>query len=545
MNAYFTEINYNTKGVDSISLISGYILSRQGDKEINETLLKKYYSKYGLNFISKIKGNFVIQVKDIDGSLHLYTDQIGIKKLFYWQKGSEFIVSDNIDDIVKQVKPKLSAINLALHSLFHHFVDGRTMYEDVFFTKPASHIEITKDGHLSVSQYWSFEELLKLRKNKISYSNFSERFNEIVKGYSNLSSDNTAITLTGGMDSRTLLSSLLKNGIKPSTFTFGDSSSPDVTISKEIADEVELEHFNPVDNMPSSSWYSDLVEEIINEGDSITHLHRAHRLSAIKEMKHQLPKMKVLFTGHVGGEAIRGLSYNNYFSSDFYKLVNEREMPLEEALDKILKDYFHDVSKINKEELVSIISELNYIKNDSVNNKFYFVYELLAAIHHAQDLNLYGKYVQYVVPIFLDIDYLELLFSTQKTLVDKTNSLVNRFQNARLYCEIIKCNSSNLTYIPFSNNYSPQEYLNSPLWVLKKKFRDRRNRGTSNFVYGEWFLKFLHENEISKEIKDVFDIERAHKYIKENAIFKQEGNWHKYSNLYLHSMNIKKYEEDV
>ena len=73
---------------------------------------------------------------------------------------------------------------------------------------------------------------------------------------------------------------------------------------------------------PNAIWYSEWVNKTIQLDKGNSHLHRAHRTAAISELTSKNP-IKVLFTGHLGGENIRGLSYNDYFSSPFFEQFNE------------------------------------------------------------------------------------------------------------------------------------------------------------------------------------------------------------------------------
>ena len=85
----------------------------------------------------------------------------------------------------------------------------------------------------------------------------------------------------------------------------------------------------------------------------------------------------------MGGEGLRGLIYNNYFASSFFESVNEgREKPIY-AAKKVLSAYFIKTEHIDYTDLLEQISGLSWMRNDKETNKFFFLYDLVAKIHHA------------------------------------------------------------------------------------------------------------------------------------------------------------------
>ena len=83
---------------------------------------------------------------------------------------------------------------------------------------------------------------------------------------------------------------------------------------------------------------------------------------------------------------------------------------------------------------------------------------MVGPVHHSQDINLYSNYIRNVIPIFLDIDYLEFLFSSGYNFMLKKGAM-GRFRNPYLSCEIIDQLAPQVSSILFSNNFSPEDYL--------------------------------------------------------------------------------------
>ena len=48
-----------------------------------------------------------------------------------------------------------------------------------------------------------------------------------------------------------------------------------------------------------AEWFEEISNEIVVNGNSLCHLHRAHRLAAIKYLKETVPDMEMLFDSKV------------------------------------------------------------------------------------------------------------------------------------------------------------------------------------------------------------------------------------------------------
>jgi len=252
-------------------------------------------------------------------------------------------------------------------SLFHHDV----LYQDKIYDINTRHL-------LNLTKY----------KTKYQIKDLADVLYQIVKSKSErFNEKEISLTLTGGMDSRIILACLLKAGIKPNCITFGNPNTRDVIFAKHIAENFGLPFHNTSNQTPDKDWYYKWVIETIKRDNGNAHLHRAHRTAAIAEHAEKY-NPKVLFTGHMGGEVLRGLSYNNYFASSFFEAVNEgREKPIE-AARWVLNEYFLRQEHIDYKALISDVKSLPWMKHDKETNKLFFLYDLVGKIHHAQDIRL-------------------------------------------------------------------------------------------------------------------------------------------------------------
>lgn len=359
-------------------------------------------------------------------------------------------------------------------------------------------------------------------------------YDTVVINLNSYHDNEVSLTLTGGMDSRLILACLLKAGLKPNCFTYGNLESLDIIMAKKIAKKYNLKFHNVVNKEPSKEWYYKWVIETIKRDNGNSHLHRAHRTAAIAEHISQYSP-KILFTGHMGGEGLRGLTYNNYFASPFFELVNEGKMPLGTAVSEILKNYYVKHDSFHNDTLIDKVKKLSWMCDTRINNKFRFLYDLVAKIHHAQDIRLFKSYGLKVIPVYLQEEYLNALFNSEFNFLTKREGFLRKIQNPSVYCKIVQITYPDLLDDLLTNGFTPNEYLKGlwyyiPVKILRKSYQKRIFPAT--FSYGKWYEEFIreHAHNIDPWIWDHYSMDEYFKSLKKSDHRTDEGYWHKFSN---------------
>src|SRR5918912_146378 len=121
-----------------------------------ETILHLYEER-GLDFVRDIEGDFGIALWDAAREqLVLVRDRIGVKPLYYYQRGGRFIFASEIKAILEY--PEVVA-EVDEESLYHYLTflttpAPRTLFRDIRKI-PAGHmLVIRRDGHAEMKQYW-------------------------------------------------------------------------------------------------------------------------------------------------------------------------------------------------------------------------------------------------------------------------------------------------------------------------------------------------------------------------------------------------------
>lgn len=528
---------------DLIILIDGYVMPRTAFyKELKDykktELISFLFGRYEFNFINYIKGFFnIIIIKEKE--IRVYNDYAGMKKYFWYASKDVLCITNSLNLLRGIINFELDEFQIPVYILMEHFINGKTMFRNVSFSMPSTELRIFKKN-IKKTRYWNEEYLIKRTNKKTDFNDFAYKFNKLIKEYIDYFQPvHSALTLTGGNDSRMILASLLNIGHKSETFTFGIPDSFDGVVSKEISESFGLNHDIYPFDIIDSDWFSGLSERIVESGNSLINIHRAHRYFAVDCEKKKYPGVNMIFGGFMGGDFIKGIALDDYITPKLFRYWFYPKKHRKDSIKKILSEKYYIFNDDIINSLFEYFSELRYFKNKDLKiNELFLNFDMISPIHDAQDPNIFMNFVDYVVCIFIDVDYWELLFDTKHNLLYRNHLSRNplrRIKDPELSCKIINILYPELVNFMFSKNYSPQEYLNNKFYFLiTKKYRDSFwKKYPSSFELGEWMKEYSekeYEN-LNEVFYKYFDVDKLKNNLKNNKHGRDENYWHKFTNM--------------
>ncbi|MFX0139445.1 MAG: hypothetical protein ACFFDN_37740 [Candidatus Hodarchaeota archaeon] len=316
------------------------------------------YSKNELNFVHHIEGVYGIIIIDRQkGKCSVIIDRYGVYNFFYFKNSNHFIISDKISEIIAFI----SSIKLNEHSIIEYLIFGyglklgnKTHIEGIYEFEGSIIYQIDRALNMTQERYWEF---LSKSKKKITNEKFQEIFNLHILTGLNLE-EMISFPLTGGLDTRTIMSASLSKKDKLHCCTYGVKNAVDVRLAKEITNHFGIKHsFYELDgffikNLPNNLEKNiDLFNGLI---PTLNHL-------SYKELCEREEKMgELMVWGLLGNEVWRSFygylikKKQNITINDLAHLIARGSV--NRNLVKIFKNY-------NK------ISLLNLLKN-SVKNEF-------------------------------------------------------------------------------------------------------------------------------------------------------------------------------
>jgi asparagine synthetase B (glutamine-hydrolysing) len=496
--AFVTDQMGLTQGKEGVRWFhEGFIFPREStgarfSNVAHARLPRALHEVFGEDFIKHIKGNFALIQLGPNG-FRVFSDHFGIRKFFWWKDGGQFAVSNDLKQIARLVRLKPSAVGMATYALTYHFTGGLTAFENVRHNQPAECVSV-KNGILKSEKYWHPEDLLDIDRKQISIKEISESLKNATLS-TLYSSDPISLSLTGGADTRNLLSIFLSMGVSPHLYTYGNPRSNDCMKTAAIAEGLGLEH-QIHDIRMTAENFEDMARKIVRHGGGLASIHRGHRVMAVeRESRHA----KQMYLGTLGGEFIKGVSEDDYIvPAIVYENWNKtlsRTDDLEKYLD--IKRIVADTDL--KENLVSYVGTEPFLKGSDVHRKHQALSLITAHLHDAQDVNLYGIAMDRVYTPFLDIDYLETLFASEYTFNNKEtiqNPVLRRIQNPVYGSRFIQTTYPPLLKFRYSGEHKPSEVcFNKYMAALLKGLR-QKIKGTypPNFPLGTWMAAFVRKN---------------------------------------------------
>jgi hypothetical protein len=549
---------------DNISiLVMGHTTHRVSDSAGASSLsqpnfIYESYKKYGIKFTEHIKGIFIIVIIN-ENRIDLFTDHFGLKSIYIYQKDSEFIISDNVNIALKlNAKIALDPVSIGVKALLNMVPSVHTIYNNIRKSSTGAHVILTPET-FKVEQYWSVGKLSKssFLQNHADFS-LSDFADLVQRNFSSFLSfhqtDQHAITLTGGKDSRTGLAALRSNGVTPVGFTYGHPMSRDAIYARKLADALSLPHhiYSPPDN---EEYFEKIACEIAEFGNPAISLHRAHRLYAFKEMATLFEGKTAYYAGYMAGEFLMGVYYDNLvftkYLTDFWdKSILQAEAPL-------LEYHFLRPGLVSPADINERLSELQTF-NPSLSVKerqFYGMFEI-GVPHHSQDIFLAGKYFDVVFPFFIDIDFLEALFQSRFNFLytdNKTRNLIERYKLFEFNLNIQHLLCPEMDNIPFGKrgSYTTGEFLRGKYyWAAIKSIRYvlQRQKYPVTYAYGIPFREFLYKNlvalnsETNHALHTSYDIPKAISALQSFSGNSGEALMRRYSDIVMLYLQMKGFQ---
>lgn len=207
-------------------------------------LLLKIYRKFGAEGLCGLNGLYVAAVwNKKEKRLQIINDRYGFKKMYYWHGRDKFVFASEYKTICwfPDFPKKIDEFAFANLMSYGYVLEDRTLFEDIKLLPPASILTV-QSNNLTINKYWdySFYEEGDPRLSEDEYIDaFAEKLTRAVeKRVKGL--DRLALSLSGGLDSRTMAAVLyrLNKSDCVKAFSFGPGHCYDVRFGKKIAQKL-------------------------------------------------------------------------------------------------------------------------------------------------------------------------------------------------------------------------------------------------------------------------------------------------------------------
>jgi len=210
------------------------------------------YRNWGEECFSRLRGMFALALWDrAQEKLLLARDPMGIKPLYYWQSGKQFLFASEVRTLLQTglMPRKMDGIGLLSYLAFGSVCEPWSIIEGVA-PVPAGHVLTVQKGTVSRREYWNPIRPAAGSPPQGKPSPDSEATQELPKilrdaVLSHLVSDvPVGVFLSGGIDSSSLVAVLSHNGVRANTFSlvFSEEEFSEAQYSREVARRFATEH---------------------------------------------------------------------------------------------------------------------------------------------------------------------------------------------------------------------------------------------------------------------------------------------------------------
>jgi len=238
----------------------------------------------------KYNGSF-IEIKKNEKEISVKVDLFSRIPFYYYINKKNMYGNSSFIELIIELKNNnislsLDYVSIASFLKNNCFTENSTYFKEVLRVPPGSKINFNcNNGLTTIEQYYKYEpETLKEDNIDIIANNYVKILKSNFQNYLDQNNfENVGISLTGGFDSRMILSLLDDIKIKPTAFHYGHKDSNDFKISKKICKEYDLN--NSIIEWRDLSYFKNKANLILHESDFMLPLHHSHMHQSIFEQK--------------------------------------------------------------------------------------------------------------------------------------------------------------------------------------------------------------------------------------------------------------------
>lgn len=241
------------------------------------------------NQLLKLRGEYtIVYVKD--HIVIIVTSYVGAMQYYYYYDGTTFSHGERITDIIKSVDIDWKWDWESLGDLceLENLTQNRTLHKEVKKVPPGTILKF--DNKLSIHSN-KFIDTIKTADNGDPVKAV-EIFNDETSFWA---SQKPYLSLSGGFDSRTILSSMLKQSIYPTLVTLGNEDSTDIEVAKMISKKFGLEHIIVRLDLTDLLQNGERIAQITNGSKPACHWH-----THLYPLAAKVPKEESFFVGTLG-----------------------------------------------------------------------------------------------------------------------------------------------------------------------------------------------------------------------------------------------------
>jgi len=373
-------------------------LSRFDDTKVLHQAFKKSLQ---VSVLGKAKGVFSGLHFDWEtNSLMIFTDKLGVRPVYLYEANDVIVfssLSKSITDL-SFVDLEIDLRGTCEKLIFNYSMDHRTSYKQIKLLKGGHVYKISPKGTIETFCYWDWKSIPTLSNVcETTVQEVFQAFNDAVTLRLGGNKDAVAF-LSGGLDSRCLVSLLKEQTESLTTFNFSTDESQDKHLASLFAQKAGIHHIEKtLDRLSSPNWSMLMANEL-----------------AKTERETPFENIKIVWSGD-GGSVGMGYVYitrtiiEALSKKDHAKAISEILGSSSTLLKKIFRTkYRNDLDRLLEN---SVEAEMPSISDDPGKAAYHFFMNNDQRRHLTAHFETIGQHrIEFYLPFF-DSNFLQKIFA--------------------------------------------------------------------------------------------------------------------------------------
>lgn len=481
-----------------------------------------------------IKGNFsYVLIDKRTKRVELVNSPYGVIPINFSMENDNIFISSNLSFIKSQLHSvSINKAALVQVSMFDTILGNNTLITEIEQLQYGQRV-LFEEGQIKKETYYDHTDVF--NNSPISRKESLHGLIETIKQNSKSWPQNESFLmgLTGGYDCRLNFSLMPKENHKNIVaYTYGMSSSMEITIANKISKKYQLKHEVIELEEDFEKEYISNANEVLKLSDGFTPFMRVNYFYAHRYLSQFA---KECITGMYGSEYIKPMhvmedsvtinpsTVKAFYSENILESIkkNFHELKasddayfteevftndaLEKTLDLIDSNYIENKTNLNKEQRI-----FNFYLNEGMRK---FFMELI---------RVDKMFVNHIIP-YLDMDFLELLMGSMYAGVNNhifDESIIKRRKGQLFYSDVMNILNPALNNIPVDRGYKPKHLRTEIGWlyvtsgyVFGKKLR-KWTKGNTTFNTKKWRTMVYEANQdVLQKKSNIFKDDLYQKYL--------------------------------
>ncbi len=378
-------------------------------------------------FLAKVDGIYSSIILNISNQqLEFITDRLGLATLYIATYNKNILWSDQVKCFLADSLIPLQIDSKSAHSFVANgqLMDDQSWIDGVKRLGPAMRRKYSLDTNKVVEEqrYWSWNNIRPLNVSFDDAANHVDYLFNLAVTKRVSSTDDATVALSGGLDSRYIISKLSDIKRSISAFTFGSAEASDIKIAQKICAELNVDHQTYI--LTEKNWLSGRAQCLWNGecGTSLLHAHIGPFLNDLQK------KNKISFNGFAGDLVLGG---------SWIGKLEPKTKQNNTYLNEDIEDSYHIYNRVRRFTMngidiqKNIISKLPFMDNDllefvyglpdSYRKKYKLYNHILLSKHHS----LFASFPHGNTPYLTTNIFVNKYHALLNLLSKKTNSILN------------------------------------------------------------------------------------------------------------------------